>query len=154
MAEWGMPVAVVATVGLMTACAFYAGPGRPGRGCEQPPWELAASVTSPGEAVIVSADESASCDPVYGWRAEIQIILYDERMQPIQTVEAPMTSRGAFSAALAIPGELPPGPYAVSADPRQRNTCDDTNATATEERLVRAACAFISKTLIISPRKQ
>jgi hypothetical protein len=64
-----MPVAVVVAVGLMTAFTFYAGPGRPGRGCEQPPWELAAEVTAPGEVVVVSADENTSCDPVYGWLA-------------------------------------------------------------------------------------
>lgn len=153
MAKWGMPVAVVAAVGLMTAFAFYAGPGRPGRGCEQPPWDLSSTVSSPGKAVSISANESASCDPVYGWRASIEIILYDEHGQPLQTIEAPMTSRGAFSADLVIPSELPPGQYAVSAYPRHLDTCDDTNAQATEAQLVRAACALLTKTLTISPRQ-
>lgn len=153
MAKWGMPVAVVAAVGLMITFVFYAGPGRPGRGCDQPPWELATTMTSPGEAVIVSVDESTSCNPVYGWRASIEIILYDEHMQPIQAIEAPMTSKGAFSADLVIPSDLPPGQYAASAYPRQRNTCDDTNANATEEQLVRTSCALITKTLTISPER-
>jgi hypothetical protein len=89
---------------------------------------------------------------VYGWRASIEIILYDEYGHPIQTVEAPMISRGAFSADLVIPSELPPGQYAVSVYPRQRDTCGDTNATATET-LVRASCAFLTKTLTISSKQ-
>lgn len=153
MAKWGMPVAVLAAVGLIIAFTFYAGPGRPGRGCDQPPWELASTIAAPGEAVLVSADGSTSCNPLYGWQASIEIILYDEYGQPLQTVEAPMTSRGAFSADLVIPGELQPGQYAVSAHPRQRDTCDDTNATTTEEQLVRTSCALIIKTLTITPKR-
>jgi hypothetical protein len=149
-----MPVAVVAAVGLITALAFYAGPGRPGRGCDQPPWELAAAVTTPGGIVVVSAEENTSCNPVYGGLAEIQIILYDDRMQPIQTLEAPMTSAGAFSAELVIPDDLSPGQYLVSAYPRQRITCEDTNAKANDAQFVRAACAFHTEPLTVAPGAQ
>jgi hypothetical protein len=149
-----MPVAVIAAVALMTAFAFYAGPGRPGRGCDQPPWELAAAVATPGGIVAVSAEENTLCDPVYGGLAEIQIILYDDQMQPIQTLEAPMTSAGAFSAELVLPADLSPGQYMVSAYPRQRITCDDTNAKANDGQFVRAACAFHTKPLTVTPGEQ
>lgn len=127
MARWGMPVAVVLSVGSVVAFAALAGSAFGPNRCEQPPWELSPSTAVPGDVLIVSADGAASCDPRYGAGAQVQIQVMDGQARQVQSLRAPMSSRGAFAVDLVIPEEVKPGDYFVSAYPYNIDTCFDTN---------------------------
>ena len=75
----------------------------------------------------------------------------DGQARQVQSLRAPMSSRGAFAADLVIPEEVKPGDYFVSAYPYNIDTCFDTNALDADGAFVRASCALLQKPLTIRP---
>ena len=146
-------LALLAGLGILFA-VWSSGGFPPGPPCGPPDYHLQTDHVRAGTDVVVEAPD-ATCDPHYGHDARVEVRLLDAAHRPLARILAPMNDAGGFSAQLALPQNLTPGEYLVSATPYGIDTCFDTNHRGGAERtagpaVVLAACTEPVKPLTVT----
>lgn len=120
--------------------------------CMPPEYSVSPAVARPGSEVVVSAP-AATCNPRYGENARIQVTVTGAEGNVVLDTKGPMDDDGAFEFTFAIPQDMPPGTWEVTAIPADVDWCDNTgtsNRLKTTDDLDRTSCVIPIKLLQIT----
>lgn len=118
-----------------------------------PSYSVSPESAGPGETVVVSA-EDATCNPLYGADAMVQITVTDQAGGLIIDTTTDMGDAGRFSYSFEVPEQMAPGLAQVTAVPYDIDWCDDTGinnrAAGNAITLERVSCAQRLRPLTIT----
>ncbi|MCT9868684.1 hypothetical protein [Paenarthrobacter aurescens] len=147
-ASWMLVLAVFLAMGAVGCSPSLGSPP-----CMPPEYQVTPSSARPGEAVTVSALD-AKCDPRYGKKAAVLIVVTDAAGAEVVNTTAPMSDAGAFAYTFDVPQQTASGAASVYAVPHGVDWCDDTGRNNRvgqgELPLERASCAMRTEPLTIS----